>query len=165
MPRALRQAGNHTAHFGKWHLGGGSGSFRNGKLYINHPDAPAVAAYGFDQVRADFGNAPTWKHALPVDKPHELYPYDEPEWQTWSSCAISDATTEFLENHMRRHADRPFLVHAFFKDSHTPMKPTDAMRAPYTDVSELAQTHYAMVRHSCTVHRSLAGSCAGGECR
>jgi len=145
MPRALQQAGYRTAHFGKWHLGGGSGSFRDGALYINHPDAPPVASYGFDVVRADFGNAPTWKHAQPVDKPHESYPYDEPEWQTWSSRAISDATIGFLDDHARHHQDQSFLAHVWLKDPHTPMQPTDAMRAPYADVKEPAQTHYAMV--------------------
>ncbi len=145
MPRAMQAAGYRTAHFGKWHLGGGSGSNRDGKLYINHPDAPPVASYGFDVVRTTFGNGPTWKRALPVDKPHELYPYDEPEWQTWSSRAISEATMAFLDEHAREHAGQPFLVHAFFKDPHTPMRPTEAMRAAYRDMPEPAQTHSAMV--------------------
>lgn len=145
MPRAMQQAGYRTAHFGKWHLGGGSGSRRGGRVVINHPDAPPVAAYGFDVVRTDFGNGPTWRAAEPVDRPHELYPYDEPEWQTWSSRAISDATIGFLDEQARDHRGRPFLVHVWFKDPHTPMKPTDTMRAPYRDVPEPAQTHYAMV--------------------
>ena len=145
MPRSLQQAGYRTAHFGKWHLGGGSGSYRKGQLWINHPAAPPVTAYGFDVVRATFGNGPTWKHARPVDKPHELYPYDEPEWQTWSSRAIGDATLEFLDEHVRRHPGMPFLAHVWFKDPHTPLAATAAMRGPYADVEEPAQTHAAMV--------------------
>ncbi|MBI5395104.1 MAG: sulfatase-like hydrolase/transferase, partial [Verrucomicrobia bacterium] len=95
--------------------------------------------------RTTYGNSPTWKKAEPVDKPHEIYPSDEPEWQTWSSRAISDATIEFLDDHARRHKPQPFYVNVWFNDPHTPMKPTDAMRTPYADVKEPEQTHYAMV--------------------
>jgi len=144
MPRALHEAGYRTAHFGKWHLGGGSGSTRRGKVVINHPDAPPVTAYGFDVARSDFGNGPTWRHAVPVNKPHNVYPYDDKEWLTWSSRAICDAAIEFLEDHHRKNKDQPFLLHVWLKDPHTPMLPTAEMRAPYADVPEPAQTHYAM---------------------
>jgi arylsulfatase A-like enzyme len=145
LPRALQQAGYRTAHFGKWHLGGGSGSRRAGRVVINHPSAPPVAAYGFEVVRTDFGNGPTWRAAQPVERPHELYPYNEPEWQTWSSRAIADATIAFLEDHAAMQADRPFYVNVWLKDPHTPLRPTDEMRARYRDLPEPEQSHYAMV--------------------
>jgi arylsulfatase A-like enzyme len=114
-------------------------------LYINHPEAPAVAAYGFDVVRATFGNGPTWRGLEPVEAPHEIYPYDDRQWQTFSSQAIADAAVAFLDDHARRGQQRPFLAHVWFKDPHTPMAPTEEMRGPFADLPEPSQTHYAMI--------------------
>jgi len=146
LPRALQRAGYRTAHFGKWHLGGGSGSYRDGKLYINHPEAPPVVKYGFDVARSTYGNSPTWKAAEPVDRPHEIYPYADGPWLTWSSRAIADATLGFLSEHAQRSPSQPFYVQAWFKDVHTPMTPTDAMREPFRDLPEPTQTHLAMLK-------------------
>lgn len=145
-PRAMQQAGYRTAHFGKWHLGGGSGAYRDGKVYINHPDAPPVSAYGFDAVRATYGNSPTWRAAEPVDAPHEIYPYKDEPWFTWSSRAISDSTIEFLADHAQRPHAQPFLAHVWFKDVHTPMTPTPEMRTNFRDLPEPTQTHLAMLQ-------------------
>ena len=49
LPRVLRDAGYRTAHFGKWHLGGGR----------DVTDAPRFAAYGYDE------HAGTWESPEP----------------------------------------------------------------------------------------------------
>ncbi|MDZ4365608.1 MAG: sulfatase-like hydrolase/transferase, partial [Afipia sp.] len=43
------------------------------------------------------------------------------------------------------HGVQPFFVNVWFSDPHTPLKPTDAMRAPYAGVKEPEQTLCAMV--------------------
>jgi arylsulfatase A-like enzyme len=49
LPRALKAAGYRTAHFGKWHLGGGRDVY----------DPPRFAAYGYDE------HAGTWESPQP----------------------------------------------------------------------------------------------------
>ncbi len=58
LPRLMRKAGYATAHFGKWHLGGG------GKLH-GDPSAPEPKEYGYDETMVWNGNGPTWKGDQP----------------------------------------------------------------------------------------------------
>lgn len=144
VPRALQRAGYRTAMIGKWHLGGGSGRVYGGNA-INHPEAPPVSQYGFDHVRTSFGNSPTWRHAETWPEPHDIYPYEDPGWLRWSSRAIADDAIAFVREHQHRHRDQPFYMNVWFKDPHTPFRPTTEMLEPFLNLSEPARTHYAMI--------------------
>ena len=107
-----------------------------------------MSRYGFDHVRATFGNGPTWKDAKPWLEPHDIYPYADNGWSTWSSRAIADETIEFLRDHTRGESGRvPFYINVWFKDVHVPLKPTDEMRKYFLHLDEKPQIHYAMVRY------------------
>jgi arylsulfatase A-like enzyme len=112
LPRALRAAGYKTAHFGKWHLGGGRDVL----------DAPKFAAYGYDE------SAGTWESPVPhpdITASDWIWSEDD-KVKRWDRTAFFiDKTLDFL----RRHKGSPCFVNVWLDDPHTPWVPgADAQR-------------------------------------
>ena len=119
LPRLMQEAGYTTAHFGKWHLGGGG---------LPHGDlsAPEPKEYGYDETRVWNGNGPTWNG----DQlwPTTRYMDSDTLWAQSSSRIAVDGTIDF----MKRNKDgKPMFINLWLKDPHTPLWPNDEQREPY----------------------------------
>jgi len=112
LARTLKQAGYATAHFGKWHLGGGR----------DVQDAPEPSAYGFDEYHLnsegigprfeDLGNART--PTLNSGDGQKTFRHDFTKY--WVDRGI-----DFI----RRHKDSPFYLELWPQDVHTPHTPDE----------------------------------------
>ena len=108
LPRQLKAAGYATAHFGKWHLGGGR----------DVTDAPQFAEYGYDE------------HAGTYESPQPHPDITATNWiwspedkvKRWDRTAFFiDQTIDFLA----RHRQQPCFVNVWLDDTHTPWIPSD----------------------------------------
>jgi len=114
LARALKAAGYATAHFGKWHMGGGR-DVRN---------APPFEAYGFDE------HAGTWESPEPdpdITATNWIWsPKDKVK--RWDRTAyFVDKTLEFL----KRHKDQPCYVNVWPDDVHAPWAPSEERLSEY----------------------------------
>jgi len=104
--RIFKQAGYATAHFGKWHMGGGR----------DVDDAPGPATYGFDEHLLNFegiGNK--------VKPPRHTF-----------TAQYVDHAVDFA----RRHRDQPFLIRLFPNDVHDPHAPAPGAIDKWKAVTE-----------------------------
>ncbi len=106
VARTLKQAGYVTAHFGKWHMGGGR----------DVTNAPPFSEYGFDE------------HASTYESPEPDPVITATNWifsskdkiKRWDRSAyFVDRTLDFL----RRHKGEPCYVNLWPDDVHTPWIP------------------------------------------
>jgi len=109
LPGLLKTAGYATAHFGKWHLGGGDG-------------APTPQAYGVDVSKVVNG---------PGD---QLGDEKEPYFRARSTALIVDETIKFI----REHKDQPFYTNVWTLLPHAPLKPTPEQLKVYEDLAPKA---------------------------
>ena len=106
LPRVLKTAGYATAHFGKWHLGGGR----------DVTAAPKFAEYGYDE------SAGTWESPEPhpdITATNWIWS-DKDKVKRWDRTAFFvDRTLQFLKDH----PNQPCFVNVWLDDPHTPWGP------------------------------------------
>jgi arylsulfatase A-like enzyme len=106
LPRHLKSAGYRTAHFGKWHLGGG----RDVK------NAPKLAEYGYDENVSTFESP----------EPHPDITAGNWVWSEHDKVKRWERTRFFVDHtldFLLRHKGQPCFVNLWLDDPHTPWVP------------------------------------------
>ncbi|WP_339881491.1 sulfatase family protein [Polaribacter vadi] len=134
LPKTMQKAGYKTAHFGKWHLGGGG-------LPNGDPNAPEPKVYGYDETRVWNGNGPTWKGDQKW--PTTRYMDNDTLWVQSSSRVVVDETIDFIK---RNKGKQPMFINLWLKDPHTPLWPSEEQRKPFKDFSQNKETYYAVLK-------------------
>lgn len=134
LPQTMQKAGYKTAHFGKWHLGGGG-------LPNGDPNAPEPKVYGYDETRVWNGNGPTWKGDQKW--PTTRYMDNDTLWVQSSSRVVVDETIDFIK---RNKGKQPMFINLWLKDPHTPLWPSEEQRKPFKDLSQNKETYYAVLK-------------------
>lgn len=120
IARTLQQAGYATAHFGKWHMGGGR----------DVGDAPHPTAYGFNESLTSFEGL--GDRVLP---PGNLSDMSERLGQGKISRVRKDELTEIYVNRaidfVRRNAKQPFYMNLWPNDVHDPYEPKPELLKKY----------------------------------
>jgi arylsulfatase A-like enzyme len=124
VARAFHGAGYATAHFGKWHMGGGR----------DVGDAPLPREYGFDESLVSFeglgdrilppGNLSDRSEKLGRGKITRVQKHEQ-------TGIYVDRAIDFL----RRYRERPFYVHLWLNDVHDPFEPAEELLRKYEQVS------------------------------
>lgn len=123
--KKLKSAGYATAHFGKWHMGGGR----------DVDDAPLPRAYGFDESLVSFEGLGDRIIANPagVKKGRALGHGNIIPCERWERMQIqTDRTIDFIQ----RHRDAPFYVRLFPNDVHDAHVPLPGSADKFKSVSD-----------------------------
>ncbi|MDG2166495.1 MAG: sulfatase-like hydrolase/transferase, partial [Opitutales bacterium] len=123
--KKLKAAGYATAHFGKWHMGGGR----------DVDDAPLPQAYGFDESLVSFEGLGDRLISNPngIERAKELGHGEIIPCTRWERIQIqADRTIDFI----KRHKDQPFYVRLFPNDVHDKHEPFPGTADKYAPVSD-----------------------------
>ena len=106
LPETLEEAGYVTAHFGKWHLGGGGARFPTN--------------YGFSEAIVTGG-----RHFAPDFN-------TDPQVDVEPGTALVDFLTDRAIGFMERNADTPFFIHLSHYAVHIPIDTTEELFEKYS---------------------------------
>ena len=123
--KKLQAAGYATAHFGKWHMGGGR----------DVDDAPLPQAYGFDESLVSFEGLGDRliSNSNGVERAKALGHGEIIPCERWERMQIqTDRTIDFI----RRHRDEPFYVRLFPNDVHDAHVPRPGSADKFKTVSD-----------------------------
>jgi len=116
LARTLKAAGYATAHFGKWHMGGGR----------DVQDAPLPAAYGFDEFHVNCeGMGPRFENFGNAKKPT----LNSLDGKTYFRYDFTQYWVDRSLDFIKRHQSGPFYLELWPQDVHTPHTPSAAALA------------------------------------
>jgi arylsulfatase A-like enzyme len=141
LARSLKAVGYATAHFGKWHMGGGR----------DVDNAPPITAYGFDAYKS------TWESPDPdpVVTATDWIWSDQDSIKRWNRTRyFVDQTLTFLE----RHKDTPCYINLWPDDMHTPWVGGDDATGKYPGGPEEEKSFIAVLQeYDRQIGRLIAG--------
>jgi len=145
LPRALRDAGYATAHFGKWHLNG----FRGPGAPVLATDDHNPGEFGFDE----WLSATNFFDRNPLLSRRGKFE----EFKGDSSEIIVAEALKFLTQH--RAGPKPTFTVIWYGSPHAPFDADEPDRAPFGSLNKLSQHHYgelvALDRSVGTLRRGL----------
>ncbi|MDR8392407.1 sulfatase-like hydrolase/transferase [Aliifodinibius sp. S!AR15-10] len=123
IARTMQKAGYATAHYGKWHMGGGR----------DIGDAPLPRAYGFDRSLVSFeGLGPRLlREGQGLSEQSAQLGQGPVHWvKKWEKTGIYvDSTLAFID----RHQKEPFYIHLWPGDVHDPFIPKPEWREKFRE--------------------------------
>lgn len=136
LPRALQQAGYATAHYGKWHMGGGR----------DVGEAPLITEYGFDESLTSFeglGDRYLWEDGL--NRRSAELGRGEITWT--EKYEMTRVYVDHAIDFIRRHQDEPFYVNVWPNDVHDRHVPRPELMEKYAGIArnEYEQRFFAVL--------------------
>ena len=128
LPRAMKEAGYATGHFGKWHLNG----LRGPGVPILADDTHGPGPVGFDtwlSVTNFFDRNPVMSRQGKFE-----------EFEGDSSEIIVDEALKFIGRQVK--AKKPFFTVIWYGTPHSPWMASEVDRKPFDALSAKAQEHY-----------------------
>jgi arylsulfatase A-like enzyme len=129
IARTLKKAGYATAHFGKWHMGGGRDVY----------NAPKFSRYGFEEHSSTYESP----------DPDPLLTATDWIWSPQDSVKRWDRTGYFVDktlDFLKRHKGEPSFINLWPDDMHTPWVPNKKQEDRHPKGSS-SETNFEKVLH------------------